>query len=372
MSNYIMMPKTDWEDILDAAREKTGSTKLIKSGELANVIAAGGSGGIDTSDATATKNDILANKTAYVKEGKVTGNIPTKTASDLTVSGATVNVPTGYYASDVSKSVSTVTQVTPIISVSSAGKITATATQSEGYVVSGTKTATKQLTTKAATTFTPSTTDQTIASGTYLTGKQTIKGDSNLIAENIKSGVSIFGVSGTYEGSGSGGGDSSGDYTNDDMRLFFMGYCNEFTLPDGIQEIRQYAFYNFPYLKTVYGMENIMIIFHSAFIGCVSLEDLTFSNALQVIGQQAFKGCVSLQSVEIPPNCRIMDSEAFADCTNLKYVTIVNPYYQYATDIFKNCNITEFRLGCGEEYAADCGYPWGAASVGNVIYNYTG
>ena len=55
------------------------------------------------------------------------------------------------------------------------------------------------MTTKAATTYTPSTSNQTIAAGTYLTGKQTIKGDANLKAANIKSGVSIFGISGTFD-----------------------------------------------------------------------------------------------------------------------------------------------------------------------------
>ena len=52
-------------------------------------------------------------------------------------------------------------------------------------------------------TYTPSTSDQIIQSGLYLWGAQTIKGDSNLVAGNIKKGVSIFGVAGTYEGSGS-------------------------------------------------------------------------------------------------------------------------------------------------------------------------
>ncbi len=59
--------------------------------------------------------------------------------------------------------------------------------------------------TKAAQTYTPGTTDQTIASGRWLTGAQTIKGDANLVAGNIKKDVSIFGVTGTYEGSGGGG-----------------------------------------------------------------------------------------------------------------------------------------------------------------------
>jgi hypothetical protein len=140
----------------------------------------------------------------------VTGTIQTKTSNNLTASGATVTVPAGYYASQATKSVSTATQVTPSISVSSAGLITASATQTAGYVAAGTKSATKQLTVQAAQTITPGTSNKTIASGRYLTGTQTIKGDANLVAGNIKSGVNIFGVSGTYEGSGSSGGGSSG------------------------------------------------------------------------------------------------------------------------------------------------------------------
>ena len=53
------------------------------------------------------------------------------------------------------------------------------------------------MTTKGAATITPTTSNQTISSGTYLTGTQTISGDANLVAANIKQGVSIFGVSGS-------------------------------------------------------------------------------------------------------------------------------------------------------------------------------
>ncbi|MDT3386993.1 MAG: hypothetical protein LIR46_04410 [Bacteroidota bacterium] len=49
---------------------------------------------------------------------------------------------------------------------------------------------------KAAATYTPTTSDQTIAAGQYLDGAQTVKGDANLVAGNIASGVSIFGVQG--------------------------------------------------------------------------------------------------------------------------------------------------------------------------------
>lgn len=49
---------------------------------------------------------------------------------------------------------------------------------------------------KAAATYTPGTSDQTIAANQYLSGAQTIEGDANLVASNILSGVSIFGVTG--------------------------------------------------------------------------------------------------------------------------------------------------------------------------------
>ncbi len=53
---------------------------------------------------------------------------------------------------------------------------------------------------KAEATITPGTAAQTIAAGQYLSGEQTIQGDANLLAENIKSGISIFGVAGSLAG----------------------------------------------------------------------------------------------------------------------------------------------------------------------------
>lgn len=62
--------------------------------------------------------------------------------------------------------------------------------------VNGTK-ITGNISSKSATTYTPTTSDQTINSGQYLSGTQTISGDANLVAGNIRSGVSIFGVAGS-------------------------------------------------------------------------------------------------------------------------------------------------------------------------------
>ncbi len=152
---------------------------------------------------TAEAVDILSGKTAWVNGEQITGSIPTKTAEDVTIQGASVSVPSGYYGPNIAKAIPTVEQTVPTISVSPEGLITAQAQQTEGFVAGGTKSATNQLPVQGAQTITPSTMAQTIQPNVYLTGAQTIQGDTNLVPENIKEAVSIFGVTGTYAGSGS-------------------------------------------------------------------------------------------------------------------------------------------------------------------------
>ena len=164
----------------------------------------------------------------------VGSGITRRSSSDLTASGATVTVPSGYYSSQASKAVSS-GSATPASTISATGASVSTGTNtltlsktvsntptvSAGYISSGTAgnssvSLTASVTTQAAQTIYPSTSDQTIAASRYLTGAQTIKAvtTSNLTAENIKSGVTVTvgdsadadrvaSVTGTYSGGGS-------------------------------------------------------------------------------------------------------------------------------------------------------------------------
>lgn len=91
------------------------------------------------------------------------------------------NIETGYDTSQVTAMANTVRSGYKFVN-------------SSGRLITGT------IPSKGAQTYTPRTVSQTISSGQYLSGNQTIQGDGNLVASNIKSGVSIFGVRGNFEG----------------------------------------------------------------------------------------------------------------------------------------------------------------------------
>lgn len=130
--------------------------------------------------------------TGIVKVGAISStyigsDITQRDETDLTASGATVTVPSGYYAESETKSVAIATHANPTASVNSTtGLVTASHTQTAGYVAAGTTTGTLQLTTQAAKTVTPSETSQTaVAAGVYTTGA-----------------VTVGAISSTYVGSG--------------------------------------------------------------------------------------------------------------------------------------------------------------------------
>lgn len=148
-------------------------------------------GGENTYDATLSSgSQMLEGVTAYSKGTKYTGQIPSKTSSNVTVSGNTVTVPYGYYSDEVKKTVATTSVATPSITVSSSGLITASTTQSTGYVTGSTKSATQQLDTKGATTITPTSSVQTaVRAGTYVTGDIKVAAVSNTDTPTVENGT---------------------------------------------------------------------------------------------------------------------------------------------------------------------------------------
>lgn len=97
----------------------------------------------------------------------------------------------------------TATIPTPVITVSGYGVISSNVLQAQGgYVAKGeTASNTYNLSTQQGRTITPGTVEKTaVAKGKFTLNDVKVAGDANLVDTNIKKGVTIFGVTGSYEG----------------------------------------------------------------------------------------------------------------------------------------------------------------------------
>ena len=169
-------------DIADAIRDKLGTSDTIKMTDMAARIAdIPTPGPAPTPTITVSSAGLVsASASGQTATHQLSSTDDTDFVAANIKSGVTIFGLLGSYSP---------TYDTPSITVSSSGLITASANG---------KSATQQLTTQSAKTVTPGTSSQTaVASGRYTTGTITVSGDANLVASNIRSGVSIFGVNGS-------------------------------------------------------------------------------------------------------------------------------------------------------------------------------
>lgn len=153
-----------------------------------------GGGGADLDAVTASAGDVLAGKVIVGPDGEpLTGTL---TLSGNASDGQVLSGQTYYNTDAKTKRTGTMPNRG---AVNQSLAINGSYTIPAGYH-NGSGKVTQNIPTKGAQTYTPGTTNQTIAANQYLTGPQTIKGDPNLIPANIKKGVSIMGITGTYNG----------------------------------------------------------------------------------------------------------------------------------------------------------------------------
>lgn len=127
--------------------------------------------------------------------------------------------------------------------------------------------------------------------------------------------------------------------------------ADSFTVPDGVVEIGERAFYG-TLIKSIIMADSVEKIDKDAFYRS-EIESVTFgkNSKLNEISENAFRECYHLKVIFLPENVEKIASNAFLGCTNLSIVNIWQAGYADSLaitpgnlDLTKNITSTDARL----------------------------
>ncbi len=111
------------------------------------------------------------------------------------------------------------------------------------------------------------------------------------------------------------------------------------TIPSSVTKIGEEAFYKCTSLKNVQIPDNVTSIGESAFSDCSNLEMITLgqNSKLKSIGEYAFLRCKKLLSIKIPNNVTVINESTFNSCESLKEVILHNKLVEIDAYAFRDC-----------------------------------
>ena len=132
----------------------------------------------------------------------------------------------------------------------------------------------------------------------------------------------------------------------------------EYTIPDSVTSIGDYAFAYCDSLTSITIPEGVTSIGERVFAGCESLTSITIPEGVTSIGYYAFYSCDSLTSITIPEGLTSIGDYAFGGCESLTSITIPESVIYIGNWVFYNCESLTDVYYTGTE--AD----WNAIEIG--------
>ena len=135
--------------------------------------------------------------------------------------------------------------------------------------------------------------------------------------------------------------------------------ATELVIPDGVTEIKAYAFYYCSSLTEIVIPDSVTSIGHCAFGCCGSLTSITIGDSVTSIGSSAFWNCDSLTEIVIPDGVTTIEGYAFRNCDSLTSVEIPGSVTSIGSNAFEYCGLlTSVEI------------PESVTSIGNWAFEY--
>ena len=232
--------------------------------------------------------------------------------------------------------------------------------------------------------------------------------EPNLKSENIKSGISIFGIQGSLVGGGAKEPyiEETFDENGNLIDVNLVGYtfiriaafysCKKLaltSLPSGITSIGDSAFNSCTNLALTSLPSGLTAIGNYAFSYCTKLALTSLPSGITSIGASTFNSCKNLALTSLPSGLTVIGNYAFNSCTNLALTSLPSSITSIGTSTFGNCTgLTSITFqgkpgsidssafnGCTNLKTINVPWasgevanaPWGATNA-TINYNYTG
>lgn len=112
--------------------------------------------------------------------------------------------------------------------------------------------------------------------------------------------------------------------TSIEADAFAKSNIRNLTIPESVDQIGKYAFFNCKGLVEIIIPEGVKIIEGGTFKNCKYLQKIIIPQSVTIIDYQAFWGCESLSNVVIPDEVDSIGEWAFFRCRNIERITLPN------------------------------------------------